>query len=145
LPQSEVIQHYRTADLFVLPCVTDHLGWDELFTEPVKLLEVGFAIPFRPITDGIPNVLVEAMAMGIPVVSTTVAGTPELIENGRTGMLVPEKTPPALAAVIERLLQNPHERRELAHRARAVVHQRFDRLENIRELVTFFTTSFAEN
>jgi len=145
LPQSEVIQHYRTADLFVLPCVTDHLGWDELFTEPVKLLEVGFAIPFRPITDGIPNVLVEAMAMGIPVVSTAVAGIPELIENDRTGMLVPEKTPRALAAVIERLLQNPHERRELAHRGRAFVHQQFDRLENIRELVTLFSNSLAEN
>jgi glycosyltransferase involved in cell wall biosynthesis len=139
LPQMEVIDHYRIADLFVLPCVTDYLGWDEVFTDPMLLLEVGLAIPFRPITDGIPNVLVEAMAMGIPVVSTTVAAIPELIQDGRTGTLVPERNPLALAAAIEHLLKDPHKRQELAREARETVRQCFDRPENIRALLTTFT------
>ena len=62
-PQREVVGQYGEADLFVLACMTDYLGWREIFSDPVLLLEVGLAIPFRPLTDGIPNVLVEAMAM----------------------------------------------------------------------------------
>lgn len=140
LPQREVIRHYREADLFVLACVTDHLGWEEIFTDPVLLLEVGLAIPFRPLTDGIPNVLVEAMAMEIPVVSTYVAGIPELIEDGVTGTLVAEKDARALAAAIERLLRDPEKRQGMATRGRALVHERFDRLKNIRELVDVFAS-----
>ncbi|MBI4488809.1 MAG: glycosyltransferase family 4 protein [Deltaproteobacteria bacterium] len=139
LPQREVIRHYQKADLFVLPCMTDHLGWDELFSDPLLLLEVGLAIPFRPITDGIPNVLVEAMAMGIPVVSTTVAGIPELIKDGQNGVLVPERNPLALAAAIDRLFKDSHLRRELAQRGRDTVLQRFDRSKNIQELLKIFT------
>lgn len=139
-PQREVIAHYREADLFALACITDHLGWQEIFTDPVRLLEVGFAIPFRPLTDGIPNVLVEAMAMEIPVVSTHVAGIPELVEDGWTGCLVPEKDPQALASAIERLLRDPEKRRELAARGRARVHERFDRHQNIQQLVEIFAS-----
>ena len=140
LPQKEVIHHYREADLFVLPCMTDYLGWDEFFTDPLLLLEVGLAIPFRPITDGIPNVLVEAMAIGVPVISTTVAGVPELIEDERTGLLVPERNPAALAKAIERLLKDPCKGQELAQKAKVAVGQRFDRSKNIRELVRIFGT-----
>ncbi len=134
----DVIAHYREADLFVLACMTDHLGWQEIFVDPVRLLEVGFAIPFRPLTDGIPNVLVEAMAMEVPVVSTYVAGIPELIEDGQTGVLVPEKDSRALAAAIELLLRDPERRRALAARGRALVHERFDRRQNITQLVEVF-------
>lgn len=140
LPQREVIRRYRDGDIFVLACMTDHLGWQEIFTDPVLLLEVGLAIPFRPLTDGIPNVLVEAMAMEIPVISTYVAGIPELIEDGRTGSLVPEKDPQALADAIERLLRDPEKRRELAARGRALVHERFDRQQNIQQLVEIFAS-----
>ena len=140
LPQKQLIHHYQEADLFVLPCMTDYLGWDEFFTDPLLLLEVGLAIPFRPITDGIPNVLVEAMAIGVPVISTTVAGVPELIEDERTGLLVPERNPAALAKAIERLLKNPHWRQELARRARDTVRERFDRSKNVQELVRIFAS-----
>jgi glycosyltransferase involved in cell wall biosynthesis len=139
LPHREVIRQYRDADLFVLACITDHLGWQELFTDPVLLMEVGLAIPFRPLTDGIPNVLVEAMAMEIPVVSTHVAGIPELIADGVTGTLVPERDARALAAAIEGLRADPEGRRAMALRGREVVHERFDRLKNIRELVATFS------
>lgn len=144
-PHGEVLRHYREADLFVLACLTDYLGWREIFSDPVLLLEVGPAIPFRPITDGIPNVLAEAMAMELPVVSTTVAGVPELVEHGRSGLLVPERNPAALAAAIESLLENPERRRELGRHGRIAVHERFDRTKNIRDLIRLFDPSTTDS
>jgi glycosyltransferase involved in cell wall biosynthesis len=139
LPQGEVIDHYRRADLFVLPCVTDYLGWDEIASDPILLLAVGPAIPFRPLTDGIPNVLVEAMAMKLPVVSTYVAGVPELVQDGHNGLLVPEKDAAALTDAIQRLLADAGLRRRLGERGRETVLRRFDRSKNIRELVNVFS------
>jgi glycosyltransferase involved in cell wall biosynthesis len=129
---------YRTADLFALACMTDYLGWQEVVSDPLLLLEVGFAIPFRPLTDGIPNVIAEAMAMELPVVSTTVAGIPELVEHGRSGLLVPERQPAALADAIDRLLADPERRRAMGRQGRARVRDVFDRSKNIRELVGIF-------
>jgi glycosyltransferase involved in cell wall biosynthesis len=135
----DVVPFYREADLFVLACMTDYLGWRELLTARLLLLEVGFAIPFRPLTDGIPNVLVEAMAMEIPVISTPLAGIPELIQDGRTGCLVPEKDPVALADAITRLLDDPDRRAALGRAGRHAVLERFDRTRNIHQLVEVFT------
>jgi glycosyltransferase involved in cell wall biosynthesis len=135
---AEVLRRYRTADLFALACMTDYLGWQEITTDPVLLLEVGFAIPFRPLTDGIPNVIAEAMAMELPVVSTTVAGVPELVEDGRSGLLVPEQQPGALADALERLLADPDLRRAMGRRGRERVLEVFDRAKNIRDLVDIF-------
>jgi glycosyltransferase involved in cell wall biosynthesis len=137
----EVVHFYREADLFVLACMTDYLGFRELLTDRLLLLEVGLAIPFRPLTDGIPNVLLEAMAMEMPVVSTPLAGIPELIQDGVSGCLVPEKDAAALAEAIERLLNDPDRRAALARAGRQVVLERFDRARNIHQLVEIFTAS----
>lgn len=143
LPHAEVVAQYRVADLFALACMTDYLGWEEIASDPVLLLEVGPAIRFRPITDGIPNVLVEAMAMALPVVSTTVAGIPELVEDGRSGLLVPEQQPAALADAIESLLADPDRRRALGQHARTQVLEKFDRAKNIHDLVGIFNRFIA--
>jgi glycosyltransferase involved in cell wall biosynthesis len=135
----DVVQYYRLADLFVLACITACLGWRDIVANPLLALEIGPAIPFRPWMDGIPNVLLEAMAMEIAVVSTRVAGIPELIESGTTGILVPEKDPEALAAAIEHLLRDPVRRRELARHGGQVVRDRFDRQKTIQQLVAVFT------
>jgi glycosyltransferase involved in cell wall biosynthesis len=134
----EVIRYYRRADLFALACRTDYLGWQEILTDPLLFLEVGVAIPFRPLTDGIPNVLLEAMAMGIPVVSTRVAGIPELVQDGQTGCLVREQDPAALADVIDELRRDPARRRALGRAGRAIVQEKFDRSRSIHELVEIF-------
>jgi glycosyltransferase involved in cell wall biosynthesis len=135
---AQVLERYRAADLFALACMTDYLGWQEVVSDPVLLLEVGLAIPFRPLTDGIPNVIAEAMAMELPIVSTTVAGVPELVEDGRSGVLVPEQDPVAFAAAIERVLDDPEQRRAMGRRGRARVLEVFDRAQNIRDLIDLF-------
>jgi glycosyltransferase involved in cell wall biosynthesis len=80
--QEELIAIYREADLFVLS---------------PQVLSNGDR-------DGIPNVLMEAMAVGLPVVATDVSGIPELIEHDRSGLLVPSCDEVALAGALERLL-----------------------------------------
>jgi glycosyltransferase involved in cell wall biosynthesis len=135
-----VMQYYRRADVFVLACITACLGWRDILSDPLLGLEVGPAIPFRPWMDGIPNVLLEAMAMEVPVVSTRVGGIPELIESGQTGILVPEKNPEALATAIEQLLRDPVRRVAQGRRGREVVCQRFDRAQTIQQLVEIFAS-----
>jgi predicted glycosyltransferase/glycosyltransferase involved in cell wall biosynthesis len=84
--------------------------------------------------DGIPNVIVEAMATGVPVVSSAVSGIPELVEHQRTGLLVEPNDPAALAAAMARLLGDPALGRRLAATARARLERCFDCWQNTQAL-----------
>lgn len=114
--QEEVIALYRQAQLFVLPCQVTADG-DR---------------------DGIPNVLAEAMAMELPVVSTAVAGIPELIEHEHSGLLVRPEDPLQLAAAIARLLDQPRLRQELGKAGREIVCRLFATEKNSAELKGWF-------
>ncbi|WP_260398211.1 glycosyltransferase [Peribacillus simplex] len=76
--------------------------------------------------EGIPNVLKEAMASGLPVVSTQHAGIPELIEHQRTGYLAPEKNDIELAKGIQFFLEHPEIWNNYTERARKVIEEKFD-------------------
>ncbi len=76
---------FRAADLFVLPAVHDALGN----------------------VDGLPNVILEAMASGLPVVASGISGIPLAVADGQTGRLVPEKDPEKLLAAVLELLGDP--------------------------------------
>lgn len=73
---------YRALDVFVLPAVHDRKGN----------------------VDGLPNVILEAMSSGLPVVASGISGIPLAVEDGRTGRLVPEADPLALGAALDELL-----------------------------------------
>ena len=88
--------------------------------------------------DGIPNVLVEAMACGLPVVSTTVAGIPELVKPGQNGLLVPPRDVAGLAEALAALLRDPEQRQALGRRARQTVVAHFDLQAAAREIVGLF-------
>jgi glycosyltransferase involved in cell wall biosynthesis len=88
--------------------------------------------------DGIPNVLVEAMASQVPVVSTTVSGIPELIDDGVDGLLVPPSDPPSLADAIRRVLADPELAVSLGLAARRKVEREFDLTINTTALVRLF-------
>lgn len=87
---------YRAADLFVLPAVHDSKGN----------------------VDGLPNVILEAMASRLPVVASGISGIPLAVEDGRTGLLVPERDPGALLGALRRLLTDPVAAREMGERGR---------------------------
>jgi glycosyltransferase involved in cell wall biosynthesis len=84
--------------------------------------------------DGIPNVLLEAMAMGLPVVASSVSGIPELVGHGHNGLLVEPDDPQALADAIMQLLNEPQRCADLGCRARRTVTDHFDNDRNLRLL-----------
>lgn len=75
--------------------------------------------------EGLPFVLVEAAALGKPIVATAVDGVPEILEDGKTGLLVPPKDPSALADAVIRLLKDKKEAYRLGAMARTLVPPRF--------------------
>jgi len=89
--------------------------------------------------DGLPTVLVEAMALGTPCVATDVTGIPEIVHHGRTGLLAPQRDPVALADRLERLLAESALRRDLALAARRQIDASFDVDRNTVILRRFFT------
>jgi glycosyltransferase involved in cell wall biosynthesis len=121
--QEELRQIYARATVFALPCQVTASG-DR---------------------DGIPNVLVEAMAMELPVVSTDISGIPELIDHRANGLLIPQKDAVALAAAIEELLNDAALRQTLGKAARAKVRRSFDAHKNIQKLKTLFDHCLQSN
>jgi len=76
--------------------------------------------------DALPTVLLEALATGLPCISTPVTGVPEILGGGETGVLVPEDDVPATADAIASLLGSPERRLELAHKGRLHAEKLFD-------------------
>lgn len=113
---------YAQASVFVLPCLVAADG-DR---------------------DGIPNVLAEAMAMGLPVVTTAISGIPELVDADKDGLVVPERNAAALAAALERILTDATLRAALGAAARAKVCRMFDSRETTRELKALFDLAMRE-
>jgi glycosyltransferase involved in cell wall biosynthesis len=118
--QAELLAEYRRASALCMPCRV--LPSDR---------------------DGIPNVLVEAMAAGAPVIATGVSGIPELVTHEHNGLLVAPDDPEALAAALMRL----HEDRALAARlseaGRATVRERFDGARHAQRLARLFEEAVA--
>lgn len=83
-----------------------------------------FALP--SLTEGISLTLLEAMARGLPVVATRVGGNPEAVTEGQTGLLVPPRSPEALAHAIRRVQTDPHAAAAMGQAGRWRVEQHFD-------------------
>jgi glycosyltransferase involved in cell wall biosynthesis len=84
--------------------------------------------------EGLPNVAIEAMAEGVPVVATRHAGIAEAVEHQRTGLLVPEGDPRALAAALREVIARPDLRRQWGEAARAAAIAHFEAVQQSRRL-----------
>lgn len=120
-PQGAVIEAMRGAAALACPCVVARDGN----------------------RDGLPTVLLEAMALGLPCVSTDVTGIPELVRDGETGLVVPEGDPEELALALARLLDDQALRRSLSRRARDLVDREFDVRRNAARLREVFAQAIA--
>jgi glycosyltransferase involved in cell wall biosynthesis len=88
--------------------------------------------------DGIPNVLVEAMAVGLPVITTAVAGIPELVENNQNGLLYQPHDVEGISAGIIELLRNADKRKQLGDAGSKKVREQFDVAQAAKKLKTLF-------
>lgn len=114
--QEELIEFLGRASVFVTPCVTTPSG-DR---------------------DGLPTVLLEAMTSGVPVIATPVTAIPEIVRDGRTGHLVPEKDPKAIAGAIERIRNEPESTGRMVEAARRIIQERHDSRQNSARLADLF-------
>jgi glycosyltransferase involved in cell wall biosynthesis len=88
--------------------------------------------------EGVPVVLMEAMARGIPVIATRVMGVPELVEDGESGVLVSPGRADELAAAIDALLDDPERAAVMGRAGRERVLARYDLEHNVREMARLF-------
>ena len=88
--------------------------------------------------DALPTVLLEAMALGTPCVSTPVNGVPEMLADGACGVLVPQRAPDRLGTAIGELLADAARRRRLADAAHEWMRYRFDIRRNVARLAELF-------
>ena len=94
-------------------------------------------IPGQP-PDGIPNVIAEAMALRVPVVTTRVSAIPELVEDQVSGFLTPVDDVDAFAENLKRLSEDPDFAKSISDAAAEKVGFRFDQNRNISELLDLF-------
>lgn len=121
-PQERLVGMMQRASIAALPCVVSESG-DR---------------------DGLPTVLLEAMALGLPVVTTTVSGGPEIVSHGETGLLVEPGDPVGLAASIEALLQSPETMLRMGLAGRQRAEKLFSLVESVKTLSGYFAQSLAQ-
>jgi len=112
MPREALITMYPRACVVVAPCV---IGADGN-------------------RDGLPTVLIEAMALGVPVISTDVTGIPELVQHESTGQIVAQNDPVALAAAIRTTLEQRRHALDMAREGRRLVEVGFDLRRNVADL-----------
>jgi colanic acid/amylovoran biosynthesis glycosyltransferase len=116
LPQADIAERLARATIFALPCTREADGG----------------------MDNLPTVIMEAMAAGLPVISTPLGGIPEMVEDGVNGELVPERDPAALAGAIERLLDDSERARRFGEHGRQIAQEKFSIEASARELQQHF-------
>jgi colanic acid/amylovoran biosynthesis glycosyltransferase len=127
IPNDKLLEMYarHDIDIFIMTSATDRAGQ----------------------TEGIAHALKEAMAYGLPVIATDTGSTRELVIDGKTGLLVPEKDPEAIAKALEYFIRNPEARREYGARGREYVESDYNLSRILPTLQRVFSggpTSLAE-
>ena len=123
MSQNKLVNYYQQAMLFVLPCV---------------VVEDGDR-------DGIPNVMAEAMACGLPVIVTGISGIPELIDHGKNGLIVPTCDVVHLADTIHKALLDEDLRTNISHQARQRVESVFNAEHTHIELKQLFDRALGHD
>lgn len=121
LPQHEVVERYHRAHVVALPAIVGSDGNRE----------------------GLPVSIVEALACGVPVVSTPVTGIPEAVHDSVNGLIVPEGDPVALAQALERLMTDPDLLCRLRSAARESVRDEFEQRHTASRLLELFREAVA--
>ena len=123
LPPTVMKDYYERAHIFALPCVIEKDGN----------------------RDGIPNVIAEAMAMQLPVVSSRISGIPELVKDGVTGFLAEQRDTQAITDALEQLIRNPSLRQHMGVSGRERVKKIFDSQVCLQNLHDFYMKELSNS
>lgn len=110
-------------------------GWRQDVYAILSLMDI-FVLP--SLSEGVPKSIIEAMALGKPVIATKVGGVPELVKHGETGMILEPCNVSALADAIIRLAKDKSLREKLGSKARQIAHQEYSIEDNIRKLEALY-------
>lgn len=113
---SELKHYYENADMFILPCIIAGNG-DR---------------------DGIPVAIMEAMAMELPVISTRISGIPELVSDGISGILVPQKNEISIADAILKLCKDRDLRHRMGENGRKIINKKYNIALESRKLINIY-------
>lgn len=122
VPNDRIREYMRSHDMLVVPSVV-HTNGDR---------------------DGIPNVIMEALSCRMPVVATDVCGIREVVEDGVTGLLVPQRDPAALADAVRRMLSDRQAAQRMAEAGRERVLRMFDSETTIRQLAELYADQYDD-
>ena len=112
------IKHNHLSDLVIMKGFLTHAS-------VIRLMRRATMLVVPSTNEFFPNVLIEAIFSGLPVIATNLGGIPYIIENMRTGILVPPHDACALSHAVETLLQDPRLRQRIASAARKSIGKRF--------------------
>jgi glycosyltransferase involved in cell wall biosynthesis len=112
------------------------LGFRDDFDKVLPALDV-MVLPSY--TEGLPNVVLEAMAAGVPVVASAVGGTPELVQEGQTGLLCPPGDVQTLVKKLVSVLSSKETRDKLANAGRRLVNEEFSFEDQAQKYLAFFS------
>jgi glycosyltransferase involved in cell wall biosynthesis len=118
--------------------VTDRVVFAGYRDDAARVVAAADVLALPSWTEGLPLVVLEAMALGRPVVATTVGGTPELVLDGETGLLVPPRDVEALTAALKRVLDDGDLRRRLGEAGRRRVAERFSSRAMTRDVLALY-------
>jgi glycosyltransferase involved in cell wall biosynthesis len=121
VPEAELIGWYRKCDVFCLPAIVDSQGE----------------------TEGLGVVLLEALNYARPVAASNVGGIPDIVRHGKTGLLFPQKDPPAIAAAILELLKDPERAERLGRQGRELVETEFSWRHVVGQWEAFYAEASA--
>jgi len=116
VPYDAVSDLFSASDVFIMPSIV-HSSGDR---------------------DGIPTVIMESLMHRVPVIATDVAGIAEVIQDGATGLLIPEKDPQALANAVRRMVSDRDSALDMARRGRERVMEMFDPMRNHQEVLELY-------
>jgi glycosyltransferase involved in cell wall biosynthesis len=119
MPQTQLRERLAAANVFVLPSIIDPDGG----------------------MDNLPTVIMEAMATGLPVVSTNIGGIPEMVIENETGYLVQPGDAAAMAAAIENVINDSSSAARLGHSGHERARALFSIEKNVRELCELICSS----
>ncbi len=121
MPQPDVISAMRNAAVLACPCVIGRDGN----------------------RDGLPTVLLEAMALGLPCVATDVTGISELVQDGKTGLCIPDGDPRALADALELMISDNDLRQQVSRNGRALIEAEYDVVQSSARMREIFDRVIA--